>query len=257
MRSDVSRTPPNRPRIWAIVPAAGVGRRMGSDIPKQYLPLNGRPVLEHTIDALLSSEHVCGLVIALGSDDEYWDDICVNTDKPVIRAIGGTERANSVLNAISTLLQLPAADDAPGEDIWVMVHDAVRPCLRQSDIDRLVSEVGADENGGILARQVRDTMKRQSTGRSGSEQVPRIESTVDRVGLWHALTPQFFPARALKAAIETMLAADAAAITDEASAMENAGFSPRLVCGYEDNIKITQPDDLRLAGLYLQQIQNG
>ena len=233
---------------WAVVPAAGVGKRMRSTIPKQYLPLDGRPVLEHTLNALLSSPHICGLVIALGEDDGYWHDINIDTDKPVLRTVGGSERANSVLNAITTLL-LHHCDEGTGH-LWVMVHDAVRPCLRTGDIARLVTEVDGDSNGGILARPVRDTMKRQSADRHA----PRIDTTVDRRGLWHALTPQYFPAQMLKTAIENMLDTDPAAITDEASAMENAGYSPRLVTGYDDNIKITHPDDLRIASLFLQHI---
>jgi 2-C-methyl-D-erythritol 4-phosphate cytidylyltransferase len=221
---------------------------MQSAIPKQYLPLDGRPVIEHTLNTLLSSPHICGLVIALGEDDGYWDDIDIDTDKPMLRTAGGSERANSVLNAITALLLHHADQDT--SHVWVMVHDAVRPCLRQSDIARLVAEVDGDSNGGILARPVRDTMKRQSA----NEADPRIDTTVDRQGLWHALTPQYFPARLLKTAIESMISTDPAAITDEASAMENAGYSPRLVTGYDDNIKITHPDDLRIASLFLQHI---
>jgi len=238
-----------RPAIWAVVPAAGVGKRMQSAIPKQYLALDGRPVLEHTLNTLLSSPHIYGLVIALGEDDGYWGDIDIDTDKPVLRTVGGSERANSVLNAITALLMQYGDEDS--SHVWAMVHDAVRPCLRRSDIARLVTEVDGDSNGGILARPVRDTMKRQSA----EQGAPRIDNTVDREGLWHALTPQYFPAQLLKTAIESMLDTDTSAITDEASAMENAGYSPRLVTGYDDNIKITHPDDLRIASLFLQHIQ--
>lgn len=240
-------------RIWAVVPAAGVGRRMQSAIPKQYLPLDGRPVIEHTLKALLASDHIHGVVVALGEDDEYWDDVQIHThngeNKPILRAPGGKERANSVLNAIFVLLA------ETGDDLlWVMVHDAVRPCLRQEDIEKLVEQVGDDINGGILARPVRDTMKRQRSG-SDTETSYCIDSTVDRTGLWHALTPQYFPARALFSAIESTLETDPDAITDEASAMEHAGYTPRLIEGYEDNIKITHPDDLRLASLYLDALK--
>ena len=230
--------------IWAIVPAAGIGKRMQSDVPKQYLPLNGRPVLEHTINTLLKNSNISGLVIALQQDDAYFADIKINSNKPVLRAAGGKERADSVLNALITLFQYNQFDTSKD---WVMVHDAVRACLKQQDIDRLASEVAEDKNGGLLAVPVRDTMKRQSVDKS----VASVEKTINRENLWHALTPQYFHAASLKNALEKAQLSDMK-ITDESSAMEFAGFSPRLVQGYEDNIKITRPDDLRLASLFLQ-----
>ena len=233
--------------IWAVVPAAGVGKRMQSAIPKQYLPLNGRPVLEHTVNQLLANESIDGLVIALQQDDGYWEDIRIESDKPVIRAPGGKERADSVLSALDTLFQQEGFDENTREEdkLWVMVHDAVRPCIRQEDIDKLATEVGGDANGGLLALPVRDTMKRQKAGTDSF-----VSETVDRENLWHALTPQYFHAKSLKTALERALEKKLA-ITDESSAMEFAGFSPRLVSGHEDNIKITRPADLRLASLYL------
>jgi len=227
--------------IWALVPAAGIGTRMQSDIPKQYLPLNGRPVIEHTINALLANEHISGLVIALNANDEYWQTININSNKPVLAAVGGEERADSVLSG----LHLLARHDAFNIDTdWVMVHDAVRPCLRQQDIDKLVDEVQS-EAGGLLALPVRDTMKRQKEGSA------TVASTVNRENLWHALTPQYFSAKVLQVALEAALD-KGLAVTDESSALEMAGYAPTLVHGNEENIKITHPDDLRLASLYLQ-----
>ena len=141
--------------IWAIVPAAGVGKRMQSDIPKQYLLLNGRPVIEYTINALLESDYISGLVIALNPDDGYFSNVQINSDKPVLITKGGKERPDSVLNALNELCDNEQFNDAD----WVMVHDAVRPCLRQQDISKLVVEIAEDNNGGILALPVRDTMK--------------------------------------------------------------------------------------------------
>lgn len=244
--------------IWAIVPAAGSGKRMQSAMPKQYLPLNGRPVLEYTLNTLLRNEHVSGLVIALQADDPYWPDIKIDSDKPVLRTTGGTERADSVLNAIDELFAYTGFD---ADNDWVMVHDAVRACLRAEDIDTLVAEVAGDRAGGLLALPVRDTMKRQMpdvsantaasvTSSATSSAATRVAETVDRDNLWSALTPQYFPAASLKQALTTAKKANLT-ITDESSAMELAGFSPRLVVGHEDNIKITRPDDLRLAALYL------
>jgi len=230
--------------IWAIVPAAGVGKRMQSSTPKQYLSLNNRPVLEHTVNTLLQNENICGLVIALQADDAYWPEINIQSQKPLLRTTGGKERADSVLNAINELFNYEGFDAASD---WVMVHDAVRPCVRQQDIDKLVSEVGEDSNGGLLALPVRDTMKRQNVNTAAAS----VDLTVERENLWHALTPQYFPAQSLKNALQKALQGKLD-ITDESSSMELAGFSPKLVAGHEDNIKITRPDDLRLASLYLQ-----
>jgi len=234
--------------IWAIVPAAGIGKRMQSSIPKQYLSLNARPVLEHTINALLQNSHISGLVIALQPDDNYFLDIKINSNKPVIRAEGGKERADSVLNAISTLFQHKQFD---ANSDWLMVHDAVRACLQQQDINKLVTEVADNVNGGLLALPVRDTMKKQHANSA----VASVAKTIERDNLWHALTPQYFPATVLKDALEKAQQVGLE-ITDESSAMEYAGFSPRLVHGLEDNIKITRPDDLRLASLFLQSQSN-
>ena len=231
-------------KIWAIVPAAGIGKRMQSDIPKQYLLLNGRPVIEHTINALLQNKNISGVVIALQSNDDYWPTIQIASDKPVLQATGGRQRSDSVLNAIDELYQYQAFNK---EADWVMVHDAVRPCVRQQDINKLATEV-TDSNGGLLALPVRDTMKRQNTDNNA---LTTVAETIERENLWHALTPQYFPALSLKNALETAQQNNLT-ITDESSAMELAGFTPRLIAGSEDNIKITRPDDLRLASLYLQ-----
>jgi 2-C-methyl-D-erythritol 4-phosphate cytidylyltransferase len=244
----------NTRNIWAIVPAAGVGKRMQSAIPKQYLLLDNRPVIEHALHALLDSPHIYGLVVALGEHDEYWSDVTVPGTKPVVRTPGGPERAYSVLSALDTLFNIPEFDI---DNDWVMVHDAVRPCLRQQDIDRLVKAVGDDINGGILAHPARDTIKQQQSINIQENYPATIDKTVDRTYLWHALTPQYFPARQLREALASILSSEQSSqVTDEASAMEMSGFSPYLVHGHEDNIKITRPDDLRIAGLFLMSISS-
>lgn len=234
----------NEASIWVVVPAAGVGKRMESTVPKQYLPLSGAAVLETTLNRLLSVNRVTGLVIALQDDDAYWKDIMLSTDKPVLRASGGTERSDSVLNALQRLSEYNRFDT---ENDWVMVHDAVRPCVRSADIDLLIEKTAGSESGGLLAVPVRDTMKRQSN--TGS-----VMETVDREGLWHALTPQLFPYSKLREAL-TGAAEQGIAVTDESSAMEHAGYCPLLVQGHEDNIKITRPADLRLAENYLAELE--
>jgi len=227
--------------IWAVIPAAGIGKRMQSDIPKQYLNLNQRPVIEHTINRLLAVERVCGVIVSLQADDPYWPDVVIESNKPVLLAQGGDERCHSVMNALDVLSR---RQDFDRERTWALVHDAVRPCVSIDDIQNLIDVAAGTESGGLLALPVRDTMKRQDDKQC-------VEQTIDRTGLWHALTPQLFACYQLSAALESALI-EGTLVTDESSAMERAGYKPRLVPGREDNIKITRPADLRLAELYLQ-----
>jgi len=227
--------------IWAVLPAAGIGKRMLSDIPKQYLTLIDRPVIEHTINRLLAVDQVKGIVVSLQPDDPYWSDVQIKTDKPVLVAAGGEERCHSVMYALELLSR---QSGYKAESAWALVHDAVRPCVSIDDIHKLIESAAGSESGGLLAMPVRDTMKRQD-----DEQ--RVKQTVDRSGLWHALTPQLFSCDRLSAALMSALEAGFL-VTDESSAMERAGHSPRLVQGREDNIKITRPADLRLAELYMK-----
>lgn len=223
-------------QIWAIVPAAGIGQRMQSSIPKQYLLLNGQTILQLTLERLLSVEKVQGVVVALQPDDDYWSQVSITSKKPVLRADGGAERCFSVINAMRLLQQQESYNQ---QDAWVMVHDAVRSCVSIADIENLITVATQNESGGLLATPVRDTMKRQ-----GKDQ--HVDMTVDREGLWHALTPQLFPFQSLYNAL--MQSQDQGfMVTDESSAMEYAGFSPALVHGSDKNIKITRPDDLELA----------
>lgn len=231
--------------IWAIVPAAGVGKRMLSDIPKQYLSINDKPVLQLTLERLLSVPQVKGVVVALQQDDEHWKNISLQSTKPVLTTSGGSERYHSVINA---MLQLAQREDFEEENSWVLVHDAVRPCVSISDIKNLISVATMNPSGGLLAVRVRDTMKRQ-----GSEQ--SVNSTVDREGLWHAQTPQCFPFIALLAALK-QAESEGFHVTDESSAMEQAGFSPELVSASDKNIKITRPEDLELARYYFSLEDN-
>ncbi|MGY3884865.1 2-C-methyl-D-erythritol 4-phosphate cytidylyltransferase [Aeromonas aquatica] len=219
--------------LTAIVPAAGIGSRMGAECPKQYLPLAGKTILEHTLGCLLSHPAIAQVIVALAPHDGWFDALPIAADPRILRVEGGAERAYSVLNA----LQVASSD-------WVLVHDAARPCLCHSDLDALIAAALACD-GAILGSRVRDTMKR--TDAAGN-----IVATVEREQLWHALTPQMFPTVRLKRALEEGLALGAS-ITDEASAMERAGFPVRMVEGRADNIKVTRPEDLSLAGLFLDQ----
>lgn len=225
-------------KYWAIVPSAGIGTRMGAPIPKQYLQINNKTVIEYTLDCLLSHPAINGLVIAMHPDDNCWSEISLHMEKPVRIVDGGAERCHSVLNALKFLL------DSADKNDWVLVHDAARPCLRHEDIDRLIDQASHDV-GGILAVPVRDTMKH-------SDAQQHIDATVDRNQLWHALTPQMFRLGQLHDALKQAID-NHALVTDEASAMELAGYKPLLVEGHADNIKITRPEDLALAEFYLKQ----
>jgi 2-C-methyl-D-erythritol 4-phosphate cytidylyltransferase len=226
-------------KYWAVVPAAGSGRRMGGDIPKQYLPLQGRTVLERTLNTLFACEFIEGVVLVLSPEDGYWPEIAPQfSGKNLICVVGGDERCHSVLNAVHHLRGFAAAHD------WVLVHDAARPCVRASDITELIETLADDVCGGLLGVPVADTMKR--VGEDG-----RIEGTIDRQALWHAQTPQMFRLGLLQSAMEQAIAQDRL-VTDEASAMEMAGYRPCMVRGHADNIKITVPSDLTLAEFYLQ-----
>ncbi|GBE48423.1 2-C-methyl-D-erythritol 4-phosphate cytidylyltransferase [bacterium BMS3Bbin12] len=225
------------PHYWGVIPAAGQGTRMGAQRPKQYLELAGRRVLEHTLERLAADPRIAGIVVALGPDDAEWRHLTMPAGVEVWTVTGGAERCHSVLNALESLDGRAAPTD------WVLVHDAARPCLRPADLSRLLDVLAGDPVGGLLALPVRDTMKRAGAG-------DRIDATVDRDGLWHALTPQMFRLQALREALDKAIAADVL-VTDEAAAMEWAGHRPRLVAGAGDNLKITRPEDLPLAEYYL------
>ncbi len=223
---------------WAVIPAAGAGTRMAAEVPKQYLSLRGRTIIEHTLERFLSHPRIDGVVVSVATEDPIWPTLPLTGRPQILRIDGGAERCHSVLNALRALVS--AGCDAD----WALVHDAARPCVRTTDIDTMIDALSDDPVGGILAVPVRDTMKRGS----GTQ---RITATVDRSGLWHALTPQMFRVGPLAAAIERALDSGVK-VTDEAQAMELTGQAPRLVEGHADNIKITRPQDLELAELYLR-----
>lgn len=225
-------TQQNLPAFWAVIPAAGVGSRMRADRPKQYLQLAGRTLLEHTLGCFLEHPRLRGLVLSLAADDPYWPQLPCAVDSRIQRAEGGTERADSVFNALLRLEELGAeAND------WVLVHDAARPNLARADLDNLLAALADDPVGGLLAVPARDTLKR--IGADG-----RVKETVDRSVIWQAFTPQMFRLGALQRALGDARVAGVA-ITDEASAMEWAGQAPRLIEGRADNLKVTRPEDLQ------------
>ncbi|MFC0308670.1 2-C-methyl-D-erythritol 4-phosphate cytidylyltransferase [Gallibacterium trehalosifermentans] len=224
-------------RIVAIVPAAGIGSRMQSDRPKQYLSLLGKTILQHTLERLLSYSIIEKIIVATAKNDPYLIDFPLKNHQNIQWVIGGETRDQSVLNALGEI------DD---NDVWVMVHDAARPCITHQDLDKLLAIT--DPQGAILAKPVVDTIKK------AFGTTHKIEKTEDRSLLWHALTPQFFPAVVLKQAL-IQAKNKGFTVTDEASAFELIGKYPQLVAGRSDNIKITRPEDLALAEFYLLQQQ--
>lgn len=237
---------PAEARLFCVVPAAGVGRRMGADCPKQYLRVDGRTIAEHTLMRLLEMAEIARIVVAIGAQDPWWPTLDVARDARIETVAGGDTRARSVLNALEALV---AGGASPADR--VLVHDVARPCVRIADVRRLVAESG--DRGGLLAVPVVDTIKLAD---ADGEADARVARTLDRARIWRALTPQLFPLVALRDALRDGLARDVA-ITDEASAMEAAGWRPTLVPGSADNIKLTVPEDLALVAFHLARQRDG
>jgi 2-C-methyl-D-erythritol 4-phosphate cytidylyltransferase len=212
---------------------------MGAAVPKQLLGLGEQTVLEHSLDALWGVSQLSGLVL-VSQDDHDVDAIAERySERRLIRAPGGAERCHSVLNGLQALAELAADND------WVLVHDAARPCVRTADLHKLIESLSEHPVGGLLGVPAHDTMKRTNAENA-------VQTTVPREFLWHAQTPQMFRLGRLRNALEAALH-DGFEVTDEASAMEHAGEPPQMVEGHADNLKITRPEDLPLAELYLRQ----
>lgn len=219
--------------VHALVPAAGSGERFGNQLPKQYQLIAGKAVLAHSIEALLRHPLVGDVTVILSAGDERFKAVALGLSAGVQTAIGGLTRAQSVLNG---LLQLSAQH--PDTD-WVLVHDAARPCLSQQCLDSLLDEGMQSADGAILALPVSDTLKRSNSQHE-------IIGTVAREQLWAAQTPQMFRLGALRSAMQAALSCGHP-LTDDASALEHAGGTPKLVMGSTENIKITWPADLAVA----------
>ena len=221
-------------RHYALVPAAGSGARFGSEVPKQYLELAGRPLIYHALAALCACQRIDRVWVILAPDDAWWGtcDWSSLGDKLQTVFCGGATRAESVANGLAAC---PLAVDD-----WVLVHDAARPCLSQDMLAALCDELADDPVGGLLAVPVADTLKRADAGQ-------RVTATEARDGLWQAQTPQMFRYGVLRQALAAGLA-----LTDEAAAVEAIGLRPRLVRADASNLKVTYPADLRLAQLILQ-----
>ena len=223
------------PEFHALVPAAGFGARMGNELPKQYLPLAGKPMVFHALDTLCSCPEISTVFVVLAPEDTLFHtyDWSRFGDKLQALYCGGATRAESVANGL--LVSELEPDD------WVLVHDAARPCLTQAHLAKLLGELSDDEVGGILAVPVADTLKR-------ADEEGRIARTEDRAGLWQAQTPQMFRAGLLAQALQ-----QCSHVTDEASAIEALGLRPKLVLSESSNFKVTYPQDLLLAELLLRE----
>lgn len=226
---------PNRPRYFALIPAAGVGARMEAGSPKQYLPIAGKPMLRHALDAFLASPLIAHTYVVVSADDGVIDTVVPEQGVTVLRC-GGATRMETILNGLQALHGNMAADDQ------VLVHDAARPGLTPALIAKLIMEVGEHAAGGLLALPVVDTVKRAGPGSLSAQTVPRDH-------LWLAQTPQMFSYALLHRALSE--APDPQAITDDASAIEALGLAPRLVEGHPRNLKVTLPRDIHTAELYL------
>jgi len=225
---------------FALIPAGGGGARMGAALPKQYLPLAGRPMIRHAVAALLAVPAIARVFVVLAPGDVHWDgfDWSGFEGRLCVLRCGGATRAASVTNGLRAMREQAADDD------WVLVHDAARPCLLPEHVERLIAEVGDDPAGGLLAVPVADTLKRAHEPVSDGV---RVAATVAREGLWQAQTPQMFRYGLLTEALEY-----APAVTDEASAVEALGQHPKLVAADATNLKVTWPLDLRLAEAILR-----
>ena len=224
-------------RYFALIPAAGVGARMGADRPKQYLPLAGKPMLLHAIDTFAAAPAIAHTLVVVSPEDPYAAGALAGAPYPVERVEllyrGGATRRETVLNGLAALRARAADGD------WGLVQEAAPPGLAAALIDRLIAALADDPVGGLLALPVADTLKRAADGRAAA--------TVAREGLWAAQTPQMFRYGVLRRALEL-----ADNVTDEAGAIEALGLRPRLVEGSARNFKVTLPHDVELAEIYLK-----
>lgn len=234
---------PREPRCWAVLPAAGTGTRMGAELPKQYLQVAGATLLEHSLRALLGCGHIDGIVVALHPQDSRAGQLAVFQDPRIHTVAGGEQRSSSVLAGLDALSVRAAPHD------WVLVHDAARPCLQSRDIEGLIEAVIDRDTGGILAEPIVDTVKQASAD-------ALVVRTLDRSTLWRAQTPQMFRLDELRSALH-QAQEQGLVVTDEASAMELAGYPVQLIVGPAGNLKVTVPEDLPLAAWYLQTTVGG
>lgn len=237
-------------KVWAVMPSAGSGQRMAQSIPKQYLELQGRPIIELTLATLLSEKRIQQVTVCIAENDEFWAKLDCAVNRKVTTTVGGATRAQSVLNGLLALSKKAKNND------WVLVHDAARPCLSTHLLSSMIDQLFDDKVGGILALPSNDTVKLACDTSDESNQADlRIEKTLNRNQVWYAQTPQMFRYGVLKDALAKAIDSGAD-VTDEASAVEMSGQKPRLIRGESRNIKITRNEDLEMADLLMTQSNN-
>jgi len=224
-------------KVFALVPAAGQGTRIGDALPKQYLPIAGKPMMFHSVETLTAVSRIARVYVCLSPLDRNWGahDWSALSDKVEALFCGGAHRAETVLNSLKYL------EDRIAKDDWVLVHDAARPCIQAELVEQFLDELEDDQVGGLLAMPLADTLK-------SADENQRVAATIPRLNLWRAQTPQMFRYGLLRRGLENKPAA-----TDESEAVESIGYNaPRLVQGESTNIKVTFAEDLRIAELILQ-----
>lgn len=226
---------PPMPKVFALVPAAGHGTRIGDPVPKQYLPVAGQPMMYHSIRALAAVSRIERIFVILSPMDRHWANHDWSRVAARLETIpgGGAHRPETVLNALRAL------DGRVAKDDWILVHDAARPCIETELVEQFLDEMGDDPIGGLLAMPVADTLKRAEDGQ-------RVVETVSRTHLWRAQTPQMFRYDLLRRGLERKPDA-----TDESQAVEALGHAPRLVEGENSNVKVTFAEDLEIAEMIL------
>jgi 2-C-methyl-D-erythritol 4-phosphate cytidylyltransferase len=232
---------PSKAKLWVVMPAAGSGSRMRESVPKQYLCIHGSTILEHSINVFLANDEIQKIIVALAKDDQHFGQLNLAKEQRVATTIGGSSRAESVLNGLNALR---INDSRVNDSDWVLVHDAARPCLSDELLSKLINRLRDDDVGGILAIPVKDTLKR-------ANKFQTISATIDRADIWQAQTPQMFRYGLLKAAL-TLAIEQKIDITDEASSLENSGYEAKLIEGDARNLKVTTPEDLALAAFLLK-----
>ncbi|AWH90380.1 2-C-methyl-D-erythritol 4-phosphate cytidylyltransferase [Buchnera aphidicola (Melanaphis sacchari)] len=223
----------------AIVPAAGIGRRMLLNFPKQYIKIRNKTIIEYTLETLLSHPNITRIIVSVHQEDIFFHKLPISSHFRVLSVIGGQKRIDSVLSGLAIAKEVD----------WIMIHDAVRPCLTYKDLDKLIDLAQKNKFGGILARPLYDTIKYVS------KKNKKVLYTLPRKNLWRALTPQLFPIDLLRFCLQKIIK-DKVDITDESSALEYCGYSPLIIMGGEENIKVTSPEDIFFVEYYLKKLFN-
>jgi 2-C-methyl-D-erythritol 4-phosphate cytidylyltransferase len=224
-------------RFHIVIPAAGIGNRMETAIPKQYLPISGKPMISYSIQTFFASLRIASIHLALSPEDYFWRNLDLAANSRLqLHYTGGETRAQTVLNTLYAMKSQVDVDD------WILVHDAARPGLTLALLDTLLNSLENDAVGGLLALPLADTLKQSNAD-------DRVKNTIPRDGLWQAQTPQMFRYRLLTNALESFDGVP----TDEAQAIEALGFEPKLVTGSLRNMKVTYPQDMALMELFIQK----